>query len=385
MSATRTPERIDPSIDLQPETFIRDFPSNWPEGGDSNLASRARSFVQLLQLLKNEETSDSKTIFLTDEAITAIRSKPDSEWQTPYYVNRTLLHGICYKREEWTPLFREHFNETREFVEKNWSACPGYIGRAELIQQFYWVDSPNNARASIEVLTPTLMVSTAEYIRATRYLCSVPDVSEDLVAWLFERTKFNPNVDKHYFEGRFDRRKDAPLHIAARYGHGTLVKQLLAAGANPEAINGQGETPLHTAAMFGNTDVIEQLLAAGVNVDIKDPFGNTPLQAAVKCNEVSLSVVQQLLAAGADPLVPNNHGKTALELLVSNKQIADIARLLVKAEMTSKPALHPVVSSFGSRPIGMHRLYSHPSTSGDTASSITNNPNPPSFSRRKSI
>jgi uncharacterized protein len=70
-----------------------------------------------------------------------------------------------------------------------------------------------------------------------------------------------------------------------------LVKILLAAGADPNrsTIPGvetgafmrdcrtKGETPLHRAAAFGNEEDIGLLIAAGAQVDAKDANGDTPL------------------------------------------------------------------------------------------------------------
>lgn len=45
---------------------------------------------------------------------------------------------------------------------------------------------------------------------------------------------------------------DRPLHYAARYGHTKVVKELLAAGADMEALNNSDERPLHIATKGGH-------------------------------------------------------------------------------------------------------------------------------------
>ena len=56
-----------------------------------------------------------------------------------------------------------------------------------------------------------------------------------------------------------------PLHDAAKAGNAAAISALLAAGADPNAKDKNGETPLHTAASRGHTAAISALLAAGAD------------------------------------------------------------------------------------------------------------------------
>jgi ankyrin repeat protein len=49
------------------------------------------------------------------------------------------------------------------------------------------------------------------------------------------------------------------LHEAARAGHVEIVRILLAAGANPRLLDGEGKTPLELAAGHGHASVVEVL------------------------------------------------------------------------------------------------------------------------------
>lgn len=91
---------------------------------------------------------------------------------------------------------------------------------------------------------------------------------------------------------------ETPLHAALskanRWKYTPLVRMLLARGADPNkaTIAGRetgafmrdcltkGETPLHRAAAFGNEEDIEALLAAGAQIDAKDANGESPLSWA---------------------------------------------------------------------------------------------------------
>ena len=64
-----------------------------------------------------------------------------------------------------------------------------------------------------------------------------------------------------------DEAKTTPLLIAAYKGHTEIVKVLIAAGANIEAIDDEGYTPLEVAARNGHVEVVKLLLEKGAKVD----------------------------------------------------------------------------------------------------------------------
>ncbi len=115
--------------------------------------------------------------------------------------------------------------------------------------------------------------------------------------WFFRRARVrdvskcidggaNPNVRLANFNGR------SPLHMATR--NLEMVKALLAAGADPNPRDDDGQTPLHRT---GNPATIEALIAAGAEVDALNRWGTTPLFYAMN----DPSAANALLAAGADP------------------------------------------------------------------------------------
>lgn len=53
-----------------------------------------------------------------------------------------------------------------------------------------------------------------------------------------------------------------PLHFACEQGRPAIVRQLLAAGAQPAATDGHGLTPMAMAARMGHAHVVAVLVEA---------------------------------------------------------------------------------------------------------------------------
>ncbi|MDR3285053.1 MAG: ankyrin repeat domain-containing protein [Holosporales bacterium] len=119
-----------------------------------------------------------------------------------------------------------------------------------------------------------------------------------------------------------------PLHNAASGGNLEIVKVLLEAGANKDAIYNSyyGITPLHGAAFRGHTKVVKVLLKAGADKDAKGNDGCTPLHRAA--SEGQVEVVKVLLAAGANKDAKDDYGWTPLHIAVS-RGYTEVAEVLL--------------------------------------------------------
>ena len=103
--------------------------------------------------------------------------------------------------------------------------------------------------------------------------------------------------------------------------------EMIAAGADVNAAQGDGTTPLHWAIYKIDADLARALLERGARPDVINDYGSSPLAEAVKVADARL--VEMLLDAGADVEVPNQDGQTAL-MLAARSGSVDVAGLLVR-------------------------------------------------------
>lgn len=100
---------------------------------------------------------------------------------------------------------------------------------------------------------------------------------------------------------------DTPLITAARHGKTGVAQRLLDAGADPNGRGARDVTALHVANTAAMTAI---LLAAGANPDARDKDGETPLFGAARSGHLEL--VRLLIGAGAEVDALNGKRETAL-------------------------------------------------------------------------
>ncbi|HUF38166.1 MAG TPA: ankyrin repeat domain-containing protein [Anaerolineales bacterium] len=116
-----------------------------------------------------------------------------------------------------------------------------------------------------------------------------------------------------------DETGETPLTWAANLGHTTVVKDLLAAGADVETRGNRFHAPpLILAARSGARGIVA-LLAVHADLDAQDAAGTTALMRAVERPEDLVkpqpriaAIVRTLLDQDADPNVRDNAGNTAV-------------------------------------------------------------------------
>jgi hypothetical protein len=124
------------------------------------------------------------------------------------------------------------------------------------------------------------------------------------------------------------------LIVASGNGHTEVVEALLAAGADVNARDNDGNSSLIFAATFGNTEIVQALLdfqpqddQPGLDVNARDNYGYSALiWAAFKGHT---ETIQALLAVpGIDVSATNNNGSSALTLASDD----EIRQLLIERE-----------------------------------------------------
>lgn len=103
---------------------------------------------------------------------------------------------------------------------------------------------------------------------------------------------------------------DSELADAAFICDLARVRDLLARGADVDALNDEGRPPLVSAVLGGSLPLLDLLLEHGADVNASDPHGWTPLHFAAQ--EVLPEMAARLLARGADANAQDDEGNTPL-------------------------------------------------------------------------
>ena len=119
---------------------------------------------------------------------------------------------------------------------------------------------------------------------------------------------------------------NSPLHTAARTGAVEYVPLLVEAGADVNARNDAGEPPLYLAALGSRREMVEALLAAGAKVNIRCKAGPI-LSYVMSYRPLDVEMVRRLLAAGAEV---NAVPRSPLYLAVSAGSVEMVDLLLAE-------------------------------------------------------
>ena len=111
-----------------------------------------------------------------------------------------------------------------------------------------------------------------------------------------------------------ERLNNSPLDARKDASRKAIIKALILAGANVDAMDIGGQTPLHYSAAYGQAAMARALLAAGADVNARDHDGQTPLHCATADAVYwDSATVLVLLQAGADVNATDLEGKTPLD------------------------------------------------------------------------
>jgi len=217
--------------------------------------------------------------------------------------------NIKYGKNEWTPLLFAapgHHKDVLELLISK-GANVNATGKRKLTALHF-------AARGEKLEIVQLLVNNGANIEAedlpehSYWVYGVPKTPLDL-AYGKTKTFLSQTVSKL--------RAKESLHGAVSDNDIQLVKQHLAAGANVNAKNEQGQTPIHLAAKTRKVkkEITELLIEKGADVNVKAVDGATPLHRVA-----TTEIAELLIEKGADVNVKDRKGRTPLDFAVTGKR-----------------------------------------------------------------
>lgn len=150
-----------------------------------------------------------------------------------------------------------------------------------------------------------------------------PEIADPaVVGWMSSKGFSRPTLDAVIDYGL------TPLMKAALDGELTVLRTLLALGADTEAANPDGNTALWLACVGRSLPAIETLAAAGAKLDHQNDNGASSLMYSASSGRTE--VVGKLLELGADMALETLDGFTALDM-AANEGCLTLLRKAAKA------------------------------------------------------
>jgi ankyrin repeat protein len=126
------------------------------------------------------------------------------------------------------------------------------------------------------------------------------------------------------------------LHVAAAYGHDSVVMFLLDSGADIDAREEDGETPLHYATWRSRLETGRLLIERGADIEIRNNWGRTPLLIVAR-ETGNVDMAGMLIEAGAEVNLRDEGGESPLDL-AAWRGFRDLVNLLLDEGAELPPA-----------------------------------------------
>ena len=134
--------------------------------------------------------------------------------------------------------------------------------------------------------------------------------------------------------------KDRSFSISDDIGNESIMKTLVANGADPKIRSLDGSTAIHEAASIGSSTMIRSFQKTGVDIKARARNGATALHAAAGGKHAMPSVIHLLIEEGLDPLDSDHEGRTSLHYATASCNAIILKTLLLEAFL---PKIDPVV------------------------------------------
>lgn len=121
---------------------------------------------------------------------------------------------------------------------------------------------------------------------------------------------------------------DKLIHMIATDGEVVLLEKLLE-NTDIDTVNSSSQSLLHVAAEYGHLSIIELLIRKGARLDLQDNKGHTALHRAASKGHPE--IVRALVRAGAPIYTLDRQGKTTVHLAAGNERLNTV-KVLVKEE-----------------------------------------------------
>lgn len=188
----------------------------------------------------------------------------------PYIVNRVKSLAIFFNSENYKSICKGNFDFDRQ--QKASSELKA------LLSIFKDSLSEKNIKPKIKSLADKLE-RIFQHVDKNLRSKSANDIKEP------NKQSDKPNSEtKKDNNPEYKKIEDNVLLQAVLDEHLELVKDLFKKGANPNAVDGQGDTLLHISVMFQNYELTKIILDHGAYIDQPNKKGETPISIAQKNN-----------------------------------------------------------------------------------------------------